>query len=177
MPESYPGENLMCAEILANNTDPELSRKSMMFTMFILANNLTPSGLTHRSFDQIIAGLQKVGAMEAKMDLTSFADDVTFSAFMEKLFHEAFRRALKHRARDVRDTAIVDLDEGCEDLGAGEIYDKPEPIRIVRWLLKTGQNRNAELLLRVNYGGYLSPMLGHSLRARRDDLVQLLLGM
>ncbi|KAK5664122.1 hypothetical protein OQA88_337 [Cercophora sp. LCS_1] len=109
MPESYPGEHVMRAEIMANSTEPELSRESIMLSIFSASNNLGDLD-DDDTWNRTVAGIRQIGAMDGKLDLRSFANNITISAFMEKLFHAAFRRVIE-RDPWSNDDMMEDLSE------------------------------------------------------------------
>jgi hypothetical protein len=172
MPESYPGEHVMRAEIMANSTEPELSRESIMLSIFRASNNLGDLG-NDDTWDRTVTGLRQIGAMNGKLDLRSFANNITISAFMEKLFHAAFRRVIEGDPRDDVDMMGDLSEEECEDMCAENLYDKWEPMCIVRWLLSAGHKPDTSLWIPDDF---MSP-LQHSLSTGMGYLVQLLLGM
>ncbi|KAK1754864.1 ankyrin repeat-containing domain protein [Echria macrotheca] len=119
LPESYPGEHLMRAEILTRGSGPELLRESTMLAVIALSNNFG-SCWSDSQWKEVTILLRGAGMLAMPFDFTSL-HDVTTSAFMEKLFQGAFMRFFRSAA-------------------ANDVVE--EYVHIIKWLLSSGQNPN-----------------------------------
>ncbi|KAK3365826.1 hypothetical protein B0T24DRAFT_597583 [Lasiosphaeria ovina] len=165
MPESYPGEHVMRAEIMANSTEPELSRESIMLSIFSASNNLGDLG-DDDTWDRTVAGLRQIGAMDA---------------FMEKLFHAAFRRVIKRNPWDDDDVVKDLLEEECEDRPDTTLWAAEEFMSPLQHSLSAGMGYLVQLLLDAgadpNFGprGEDITSLGVALTSREPEKIHLLL--